>query len=67
MTLHKVLMSSEDKLVNSPKLVIPSPMSASAVLLVNRILVRAALKAGVLDAMAVWLVIICCITKTSEL
>ena len=60
-------MSSEDRLFNSPKLVIPSPMSASAALLVNRILVRAALKAGVLDAMAEWLMFICCISKTSEL
>ena len=61
MTLHKVLMSSEDRLFNLPKLVIPSPMSASAALLVNRILVRVALKAGVLDAMAERLVFICCI------
>ena len=60
-------MSSEDRLFNSPKLVIPSPMSASVALLVNRILVRVALNAGELDAMAVWLVLICCITKTSEL
>ena len=67
MTLHKVLMSSEDRLVNLPKLVIPSPISASAALLVNRILVRAALKAEVLDAMAEWLVLICCITQTCEL
>ena len=67
MTLHKVLMSLKDRLVNLPKLVIPSPISASVPLLVNRILVRAALKAGVLDAMAEWLVIICCNTITSEL
>ena len=67
MTLHKVLMSLEDRLVNLLKLVFPSPLSASAALLVNRILVRVALKAGVLDAMAVWLVLICCITITSEL
>ena len=67
MTLHKVLMSSEDRLFNSPKLVIPSLMSASAALLVNRILVRVALKAGVLDAMAEWLVLICCNAITSEL
>ena len=40
---------------------------AVAALLVNRILVRAALKAGVLDAMAEWLVLICCITQTCEL
>ena len=60
-------MSSENRLVNLPKLVIPSPISASVALLVNKILVRAALKAGVLDAMAVWLVLICCITITSEL
>ena len=67
MTLHKVLMSSEDRLVNLPKLVIPSPIIASAALLVNRTLVRAALKDGVLDAMAEWLVLICCITISSEL
>ena len=48
-------------------LVIPSPISASAALLVNRILVRADLKAGVLDAVAVWLVLVCYYTITSEL
>ena len=44
-----------------------SDINASAALLVNRILVRVALKAGVLDAMAAWLVHICCVTITSEL
>ena len=59
-------MSLEDRLFTLPKLVIPSPSSASAAWLVNRILVRAALKAGVLDAMAEWLMLICCNTITSE-
>ena len=67
MTLHKVLMSSEDRLFYLPKLVFPSSISASAALLIIRILVRVALKAGVLDTMAERLVFICCITITSEL
>ena len=45
-------MSSEDRLVNLPKLVIPSPISAFAALLVHRTLMIAALKAGVLDTKA---------------